>query len=61
MMPNAVPEPVAYPAVDINEFVVNTSHTEVIYPARLNFVQFLDAFVKAHWSGLAGDVFELLL
>jgi hypothetical protein len=61
VMPDAIPEPVAQPSVQFFEFAVNTCHTEVVHPSPLNFVEFLNTFIKAHWSGFAGNDFKLLL
>ena len=60
-MPNAIPEPVSYPTIEVAEFVVNTCHTEVIYPASLHLIQFLNTFIETHRSGFTCDSLELLL
>ena len=61
VMPYTISESVAYPSIEVTEFVVNICHTEVIYPSSLNLVKFLNTFIKTHWSGFTRDSFELLL
>lgn len=58
--PNAIPEPIAYPSIDVTEFIVNTCHSEVVHPASLYFIQLVDTFINAHGSGFVRVGFELL-
>ena len=58
MVPYAVPEPVAYPTINVLQFLVDTCHTEVVHPSSLDFDQFLDALRKTHRCGFPRYAFE---
>ena len=58
VVPYAVPETVAYPAIHIFQFAGDTCHSVVSEPTPMEFFQFMDAFVERCRGGFAGDDFD---
>lgn len=60
-VPDAVPQTVAYPSIQVFEFAVDTCHSEISQPTPLEFFKPLDSFIEGTWSGLSCDNFDFLL
>ncbi len=60
VVPDTIPQPVAYPTANLLEFDMDTCQSEVVEPALLSDFQLPHAFRKRFWSSFPGNGFEVL-
>ena len=58
VVPDVIPQPIARPTVDLFEFSLNASHTEIIQPSPVDFFQLRDAFGKGSWYRFPCNLFQ---
>src|SRR4051812_3636807 len=57
-MPDAVAQPVTYPAIKVFKFACYTCHAEVMEPSSANLFEFMYTFGYAQWRCFTSDGFK---